>query len=171
MLLILSLNIILVLEGRRLAYRDDTSLGLGKQVEAIVGCVEYLPIIESEPLVVLKSKKEEVLSKFRGALASSDSRNSVHITFGQVLGYAYVDNLDVLSSPWISISYALGSSDEGRCLYTFIVPKHKWCSEIRTKVLSDLEGHNRVLAEYGYKVSVSAMTQEGEFVDLDSLPC
>lgn len=144
---VLALNVILVLEGKRLAYRESTLVDLiPKVLEIAEGRLVSLPFIPSEPLIVLKENVSTVLQHFHA--------NDFHIAFGKVLGYAYTGKDWIGSNNHYSVSYIVGNS----YLYTFNLPKYGCTQDMKARIMEDLEKYRTSLSEYGYTVDLAVFS-------------
>lgn len=125
-----------------------------------------LPLIPSEPLLLLKSNLPRAMMQLKEDLSGPPSDNKGHIAFGKILGYAYVGE-DWTNDPSYGISYNVGPLS----LYSFNVPWKRYTSSVKAKILSDLEQYNEVLRLYGYEVYLSVMScNDTECKMLSSLP-
>ena len=144
---VLTLNVILVLEGKRLAYRESTLVDLIPTVlEIAKGRLVSLPLIPSEPLIVLKENVSTVLQYFY--------TNDLHIAFGIVLGYAYTGEDWIGSNNHYSVSYVVGKSH----LYTFNLPMSECTSDMKAKIIEDLDKYRTSLSFYGYAVDLAVFS-------------
>lgn len=164
-LLCCAANVVLVLNGCRLAYRIDSVIELVDKI------LEYEPelmvIPYEEPLLILRSNYEKVIGML------SESENS-DMCFGLVLGYAYV------APDWNmgehSISYKLKLGDTlSTFLYSFRLPIIKqYTNSIRHKIIDDLTLFQDTLAQYDIKVSTECLvrtTKGYEDFNFDELVC
>ena len=165
-LTIFALNTVLVLEGKRLAYRvsvPDAAVVaslIRSVLEITRGDVVSLPLIPSEPLLVLKNNRSRVVQQFTKSLRGEFSENKVHIAFGEVLGYAYVGEDWVgADSDHLNVSYNVGRLAS---LYCFNVPMRGYTNAIRSRILEDLEKYRDTLKGYGYEVVLSVWSRSGE---------
>ncbi|CAH6419586.1 Hypothetical protein POVR2_LOCUS92 [uncultured virus] len=167
-LTVLALNVILVLEGQRLAYRMSQLADLAPLVlEISQGALVSLPLIPNEPLLLSKSNLARVVIQLKQDLSGPPSDNKAHIAFGNVLGYAYVGEDWMGSGNEYNISYNSG----GLSLYSFNIPKHGYTREIRDKIEADLARYRTTLAPYGYTVHLSVMSwDDGRHTISDKLP-
>ena len=144
---VLALNVILVLEGKRLAYRESTLVELIPAVLQIAeGRLVSLPFIPSEPLVVLKENVSTVLQYF--------TNKDLQIAFGKVLGYAYTGEDWIGSDRHYSVSYVVGNS----YLYTFNLPKYECTTDMKARIMEDLEKYRTFLLAYGYTVDLAVFS-------------
>ena len=154
---IFALNIILVLEGVRIAYRiDDNLIDLIPLVKTLDEKINIIPYPPTEPLIILKENKKSIINMLNIALKKSEE--AVHITMGDILGYAYT------GSDWqcgyrdtYGINYvAIDEFSNKYILYTFVVPINKYNDDIRQQILDDEKIYNNILERYGYIVIAEA---------------
>lgn len=143
----LALNIILVLEGSRPAYKCDSAPSLLPQVMEIAPELTMLPFFDGGRIVVLRKNEQAVRDRFRQLTTKSDMAD-IDRALGEVLGYPYVGCLPV---PGFFVSYQVGGAVS---LYAFGVPDCGYTEAVRSRITSGLERHNQALRQYGYEVSL-----------------
>jgi hypothetical protein len=143
------LNVILALEGARLAYRSlitnpEVRNYLLTTALRLAPSLRMIPFGE-EPLLILKSNYIRVLDTF---VTEADG----HVAMGKVLGYAYT------GTDWVTrgitdhyvFSYQVGSVN----LYSFNVPLLKYTPAIKKVIVDNLSSYNDILEKYGYPVTL-----------------
>lgn len=168
---IFALNIILVIEGGRLAYRagDDIPIKLFDFIMKYQELI-YLPYPKEEPLIILRKNKSRVLNILKNHL------EDFSVGISKVLGYDY-NGSDWYGGykPMYSVSYeAIDSNDINYTLYTFRMPVNKYTDEIRNKIITKQKIFNDILSNYNYDVIISVEYQpkegDGNGIILDYLP-
>ena len=157
-LLILSLNIILLIEGKRLAYRACSLPSLLPKILELTGDrLVVLPLIPEEPLVMLKENLQRVVDIFTVA----ESRD---IAYGRVLDYPHIGSG---SRDCMIVSYCVG---DALALYSFQVPNSRYTREVRDKIEADLVKYRATLSLYGYDVKLFIFQNERPGETTDALP-
>lgn len=144
-----ALNIILVLERSRLAYRADLSRKLNTRLLSFIRSLHpELMIISQpveEPLVILKSNYSQVAKILLG-------EKDFHIGIGKVLGYLYTGpNWMLFKQDSYSLGYYIvndANSSQER-LYTFVVPAEAYTLQIQEKAQHDQAKYQSILRSYG----------------------
>lgn len=150
-----ALNVILVLEGVRLAYRADVpTLSVNKTLIdmsiALSGVLTIVPTTHTkylEPLLYLKTREKEIEHLLK---TLSDSEDPL----GKVLQYSYYGNDWVDregSHKVVSLTVEHIQTKKQYNLYGFNVPIDKYTEEIRKDVLETVRRYNSVLPQYGYQ--------------------
>ena len=156
-LIVLALNIVLVLKGARLAYKDMDILYNNKFMVDIIKklCDDEIVIMESvEPVVFLRKNTliiKDILAKTKHVLG-----------IGKILGYAYIGDDWYQSHSRYMIHYQakdVGSHEFP--LYGFMCPVLKYNEIITAKILKDRELFESVLKKYGYSVNVKIYALHG----------
>ncbi len=156
-LTVFALNVILVLEGARLAYKDisliDNNPFLINFIEKL--CDEIIVISDSkEPFVLLKKNKNQIKN-----LLLEEEDNGLGIA--KILGYAYVGNDWYGSENKYHISYwAIDNNNKEFPLYTFVCPIEKFNNEIRNKLLNDKCLFESILNKYGFDVKIKILVKK-----------
>lgn len=143
----LALNIILVLEGSRPAYKCDSALSLLPRVMEIASELTMLPFFDGSRIVVLRKNEQSVRDRFHKFTTRSD-QTEIDEALGEVLGYPYVGCPSV---PSFFVSYQVGDNVS---LYAFGVPDTGYTEAVRSRIMSGLDRHNQILKQYGYEVSL-----------------
>ena len=155
-------NIVLVLEGGRLAYRyerDLINVDLITMLDHNLG-LAVLPLSPKEPLITVN--EDLVLEIIKSA--QSDE------AMGKILGYAYIGG-DWMDGDRYMIGYKVKYQEAEEPLYAFMVPIVKYNDEIRCVILTDLERFRVILGKYDVKVEIECfvMTSNG-LSDVVELP-
>lgn len=157
-LLVYASNIVLVLEGRRLAFRsticdEKISKKLSQLIIDHTPNLMLIPYPEEEPSFILKSNYEKVM------MILSNSVNRGHIAMGQLLGYAYT------GADWINgyrDTYIIGyqitdNNSHAGSLYNFNVPINKYNNFITQVIIDDLIKYQDILGRYDVNVEIQCM--------------
>ena len=150
-LITFAVNIILVLEGGRLAYLpylyeknvQDQLIQLVLENEPNLMLVQY----KHHPLIILKENHEIVVD-----ILSNESNNQTALA--KVLGYPYA------GLEWTSeyrdvyiISYDLSDNIP---IYCFVIPVEEYNDKMRVKILEDTIKYQNILSKYGYQVILNS---------------
>ena len=155
-----ALNILLVLEEGRLAYRSDVqdkniNRHLIKAVLDHNQDLMELPYIEEEPLIILKKNYELVKN-----MLCSDA--DFHIAIGKVLGYAYTGpDWSCGINDTYNIGYVVQYDGGNTNLYRFIVPMDKYNGDIKQQIIDDAVKYQNILDNYGFNVNIQCMLHLG----------
>ncbi len=155
-LTVVALNVILVLEGARLAYKDIFLINNNKYlidfIEKLCGEIIIIPDL-GEPFIILKKNKIQIENLLLEEVESG-------LGNAKILGYAYIGNDWYGSKNKYHISYtAIDNNNKEFPLYTFICPIEKFNNQIRNKLLDDKCLFENILIKYGYYVKISIWTK------------
>ena len=161
-MLIFSLNIILLLEGKRLAYRTSSfGLSLLPKLSELTGDrLAIVPLIPEEPLIFLRENLPRVMSIFSSCKTNKD----VDAAYGTLLDYPHIGSG---TRDCMIVSYCVG---DALALYSFQVPNSQYTREVRDKIRYDLEKYQQVLSRYGYEVKLFVFQNERPREMGDTLP-
>lgn len=148
-----ALNIILILEGSRLAYKadiDDPDINKFLIREALNYDSSLSCLMKDEPIIFLKSNLQMIVDEFKN--------NADHDLFlGKVLGYHYTGPY------WIGCSngdtYTISYQTVSSSLYAFNIPVCEYNQNVKNKILDTLRSHNLCLNKYGYEVTLLIIHQ------------
>lgn len=146
-------NIMMVLEGKRTAYRAD--ICDHKINRYMIDCVLErrkdlieLHVVKEEPLLLLRSNVDTVYDILK-------NETDFHVGLGKILEYAYT------GSDWMNIDethhlidFVIENNESTGHLYSFTVPKGKLNEDVMSKILEDEKKYSDVLTKYGITVKV-----------------
>ena len=144
-----ALNVVLVKNGSRLAYRESSLPSIANFVTKLDPELMLIPIIKEEPLIILRSNLSIVLEIVKG-------ETDIHIIMAKLLGYRYVvsDWSSTISSYTVHYVAQLGNGVQPKTqeyiLYSYIVPNDKYTNSVKQDISNDLDKFNSVLSSYGY---------------------
>jgi len=172
-----ALNVFLVLQEKRLAYRADIpNLDINNYMLNFVTTaypdLMIIPLPKEEPLLLLRKTEKFVLNM----LKEVKDEISFHIAIGKILEYAYNGpNWIGNTRDMYTIHYIVEDAQDGFHLTQFNVPVDEYNTMIKDKILqkendyqrgmSSLEKHNFIV-----KTRCSLQTLEGDYKMLEKLP-
>lgn len=166
-----ALNVLLVLQGKRMAYgvdlhhNDHTSNQYYAQLARLIDkrLDIYLPH-SYEPLIILKENYQIVDNIFK------TNTNP----YGKVLGYSYTGNNHVglsVCDLYYGIHFCVTKEDDEYFLYSFNIPSVEYTKEIKDHILYTKDIFNDCLKEEGYEVLLKHGDQtKDNYVLNDDLP-
>lgn len=168
-----ALNVQLVIDEKRLAYRVDT-LDYDMRVYLIDIVKKYNPdiisisVIKEEPLLILKKNSREVINTFKNVKTNEE----FNIAFGKVLGYLYVSPVLFLNTNYHTVFYKATDRDNiSFCIHGFTIPLDKYDDIIKSQIFEKVKSYSEVLENYGYNISIEVLSRNDHDVKmLDYLP-
>lgn len=147
-----ALNILLVLDGKRLAYRCDISQnGHNQHYAKLVKSIDDRLMVHqednTEPYIILKENYEKV-------------KNETNI--GKLLGYSYTGPYWIglsLCDTYYSIHFDAVKDDQRTSLYSFNIPQVEYSQIIINDILDKQESFQSTLENERYNVTIWHMIQ------------
>ena len=149
-----ALNIVLILEGKRLVYKADLcDPDVNKfMIREALNYESSLQCINS--LIFLKSNAQIIVDKLNKNIDSDQA-------LGIILDYHYIGPYweGLSNGDTYSISYVAKSLNKDYHLYTFNVPVNEYTQEIKNKILATQDSYNQALKQYGFNVDIFVLHQ------------
>lgn len=147
-------NVLLVLQGQRLAYLLNPREANSSILQALVSPLTIISPSKLDMLIILEENKDKVNS-----MIEESSSPDYHLSLARVLDYAY-QGRDWSRGDRSGVNYFVSFGSVSCQLYAFMVPRVSYNQACREKIFDDLCKYNSTLNVYGITVHVESWQRE-----------